>query len=59
MFLSLDRVGVRRGCALVLLSFVGFVLSGSAAQAFPLLISEVFYDAESSNELMIPLFSAG
>ena len=59
MFLSLDRVGVRRGCAFVLLSFVGFVLSGSVAQALPLLISEVFYDAGSSNELMILISLSG
>ena len=59
MFLSLDRVGVRRGCALVLLSFMGVLFSGSAAQALPLLISEVFYDAESSDDGQVFVELAG
>ena len=59
MFLSLDRVGVRRGCALVLLSFMGVLFSGNAAQALPLLISEVFYDAESSDDGQVFVELAG
>ena len=59
MFLSLDRVGVRPGCTLVLLSFMSLLVSGSSAQALPLLISEVFYDAESSDDGQVFVELAG
>jgi hypothetical protein len=59
MFCSLDHVGVRRGCALVLLSFTSLLVSGTAAQALPLLISEVFYDAESSHDGQVFVELAG
>ncbi|MDG2333424.1 MAG: hypothetical protein P8Q97_04295 [Myxococcota bacterium] len=59
MFLSLDRLGVRYSRALVLLSFVSLLVSGSSAQALPLLISEVFYDAESSDDGQVFVELAG
>ena len=59
MFFSLDRVGVRLRCTLVLVSFVSLLVSGSSAQALPLLISEVFYDGESSDDGQVFVELAG